>query len=82
MNNIILSDDECVKWACLFECIYNINKYCERYGIDSDIILRKRLKPHHISLYIEDRFSILANEIETQNISSEFLNDFLNNHHK
>jgi hypothetical protein len=72
-----LSNDEVVKWACLFECLYNVKKQCEKSKTDFDYILKKKLKPHIINQYIEQRFPIMCNQIETEQYAGEFISEFL-----
>lgn len=73
-----LTDDEIVKWVCLFECLYNLDKYCKKHNIDYNYILNKKLKPNHINNYIDMRFDQMCNQIETKSYAGEFVEKFLN----
>lgn len=72
-----VSNDELVKWACLFECLYNVNKRCKKNGVDIDYVLKKKLKPNVIDEYIRGRFPIMCNQLETGEYAGEFINEFL-----
>lgn len=77
MNTNELTNDEIVKWACLFECLYNVYKQSKKSNMDFDYILKKKLKPHLINQYIEQRFPIMCNQIETEQYAGEFISEFL-----
>ena len=79
MKNNILSDDEIVRWACLFECLALITDKCKKYNLDHDLVLNKKLKPNHIQGYIDSRFPVLCNSIETGSYSGDFITKFLYN---
>ena len=72
-----LTNDELVKWACLFECLDSISKQCKKTGMDIDYILKKKLKPHIIQEYIDTRFPILCNQLETGQYAGEFIQNFV-----
>lgn len=73
MSMKILNEDESIRWACLFECLYNIDKKCKETNIDVEMVFNRRLKPHHIVEYIDNRFPILSNKIETGEYAGEFI---------
>lgn len=77
LKNMALSDDEMVKWACLFECLFNVYKQCKKDKIDYDYVLKKRLKPHLVNQYIDQRFPIMCNQLETEQYAGEFISEFL-----
>lgn len=72
-----LSYDECIKWGCLFECLYTLQKQCEKKRVDFNYILKKKLKPNHITEYIENRFPTVCNNMETGAYLGEFFNELL-----
>jgi len=77
MKNI--SNDEAVKWLCLFECLLYIQKQCEKNKLDYEVVLNKKIKPNHIKKYIEERFPIICNILDSNgfNQDDEFLYEFL-----
>jgi hypothetical protein len=76
-TRINLTEDEAVKWACLFECLYNIYKHCQKTDLDYDYVVNKKLKPNHINNYIDNRFPIMCNLLETEGYVGEFMTKFL-----
>jgi hypothetical protein len=74
-----LSNEECVKWLCLFECVDEISKYCDNKKLDKEVILNKKMKQHHIRNYIEDRFHSMSNDFDTGRIKTRrgFVHDFI-----
>ena len=77
LKSMKLSDDEIVKWACLFECLYNVNKLCEKKNLNVDFVLKRKIKPNVIHDYIKDRYPILCNQLETGQYAGEFIQDLL-----
>ncbi len=79
LKNMKLSDDEIVKWACLFECLYNVNKLCDKKNLNLEYILKKKVKPNIIHEYVNDRYPTLCNQLESGEYAGEFINKFLFN---
>jgi hypothetical protein len=64
-----MSNDESVKWLCLFECLDIVSNFCERDGLDLEHTITRRLKPNHIKNYIRERFPQMYNDIDTGRIT-------------
>ena len=77
MDTKKLSNEELVRWGCLFECLYTLQKQCKKKDLDFDYILKKKLKPNHIKEYIENRFPIVCNNMETGQYLGDFFNELI-----
>lgn len=76
MINNFLTDEECCRWAALFECIYIINENAKRKNKCSAKIM-KRLKPNHIREFVDGRYLKIDEEMRGGSDLSPFLNKFL-----
>jgi hypothetical protein len=72
-----LSNDEIVKWACLFECLYNVNEVCDKKGLNVDYILKKKVKLNVMQEYMRERYPIMCNQLETGEYAGDFIEKFV-----
>lgn len=71
-----LSNEEAIKWLCLFECIHEITQYCNKHGLDSEQILNKKAKQSHIRKYIQERSNTMSTDLELGRLN-KFTHDFI-----
>jgi len=75
-SKITLTDDEMIKWLCLFECLDEIRKYCEKVGIDCETIIGTKAKQMHIRNYVDERFPTMSTDLQL-NRMNKFCHDFI-----
>jgi hypothetical protein len=74
-----LTNEELIKWLCLFECIDEVSKYCVNKKLNTEHVLNKKMKQHHIREYIKDRSHSMSNDFDTGRIAIRkgFAHDFV-----
>lgn len=71
-----LNNEEVVRWLCMFECIHEVSKYCEKKNLDFDEMFDKKAKINHIRSYIKERSETMSTDLELGRLN-KFTHDFI-----